>query len=209
MRGRTPRAGGFFAALGPRSPSPAPSVPVPLAGRVAIRNACEADLPEIAAIWAHEVLGSDATTDTEPRTPTAQREWLARHPECYPVIVAVTDYEVVAYGSLSPYQLKPAFARTVEDSVYVRRDRRGSGLGTMILNELIQRARARGHHSILARITAKNTASLHLHARHGFRPIGLERESAFKLGRWHDITIMQCPLDTKLRDATEKRRTTR
>jgi L-amino acid N-acyltransferase YncA len=102
----------------------------------------------------------------------------------------------VAYGALSPYQLKPAFARTVEDSVYVRRDRRGAGLGALILGELVQRARARGHHSILARITAKNTASLHLHARHGFRPIGLERESAFKLGRWHDVTIMQRRLDT-------------
>lgn len=103
---------------------------------------------------------------------------------------------MVAYGSLSPYQLKPAFARTVEDSVYVRRDRRGAGLGALILGELVQRARARGHHSILARINAKNTASLHLHARHGFRPIGLERESAFKLGRWHDVTIMQRRLDT-------------
>lgn len=196
MRGRTPRAGGFFAALGPRRPSPAPSFSAPLVARVEIRAAREADLPAIAAIWEHEVLGSDATTDTEPRTAAAQREWLAGHTECYPVIVAATDHEVVAYGSLSPYQQKPAFARTVEDSVYVRRDWRGAGLGALILGELVQRARARGHHSILARITAKNTASLHLHARHGFRPIGLERESAFKLGRWHDVTIMQRRLDT-------------
>ena len=196
MRGRTPRAGGFFAALGPRSSSPAPSVPAPLAGRVEIRAAREADLPAIAAIWEHEVLGSDATTDTEPRTAAAQREWLAGHTECYPVIVAATDHEVVAYGALSPYQRKPAFARTVEDSVYVRRDWRGAGLGALILGELVRRARARGHHSILARITARNTASLHLHARLGFRPIGLERESAFKLGRWHDVTIMQRRLDT-------------
>jgi phosphinothricin acetyltransferase len=113
----------------------------------------------------------------------------------YPVIVAVTGHDVVAYGSLSPYQPKPAFARTVEDSVYVRQDRRGAGLGAMVLAELVRRARARGHHSILARITAKNTASLRLHRRHGFRPVGVERESAFKLGRWHDVTILQRRLD--------------
>ena len=107
----------------------------------------------------------------------------------------MTGPDVVAFGCLSPYQPKPAFARTVEDSVYVRPDRRGSGLGAMILGELVRRAQARGHHSILARITAKNTASLRLHVRHGFRPIGLERESAFKLGRWHDVTIMQRRLD--------------
>ncbi len=105
--------------------------------------------------------------------------------------------EVVAYGSLSPYRPKPAFARTVEDSVYVTRGRRGAGLGTLILAELVQRAEALGHHSILARITAKNVASLRLHERHGFHPVGVERESAFKLGRWHDITIMQRRLDAR------------
>jgi len=49
----------------------------------------------------------------------------------------------------------------------------------------------------VARITARNTASLRLHARHGFRPIGIERESAFKLGRWHDVAIMQRRLDSR------------
>jgi L-amino acid N-acyltransferase len=97
----------------------------------------------------------------------------------------------MAYGSLSPYQTKRAFARTVEDSVYVRRGQRGAGLGGLILAELIQRAGGLGHHSLLARITAKNVASRRLHERHGFRLVGVERESAFKLGRWHDVAIMQ------------------
>jgi L-amino acid N-acyltransferase len=101
----------------------------------------------------------------------------------------------MAYGSLSPYQTKRAFARTVEDSVYVRRGQRGAGLGGLILAELIQRAGGLGHHSLLARITAKNVASLHLHEHHGFRLVGVERESAFKLGRWHDVAIMQRRLD--------------
>ena len=172
------------------------------AGRVEIRAAREADLAQIAAIWNHEVLCTDATTDTEPRDEVAQREWLARHTEPYPVIVAVSAADgavsaadVVAYGALSPYQPRPAFARTVEDSVYVERGRRGAGLGSLILSELIRRAGGLGHHSILARITAKNVASLRLHARHGFHPVGVEHQSAFKLGRWHDVTIMQRRLD--------------
>jgi phosphinothricin acetyltransferase len=110
----------------------------------------------------------------------------------------VTDGDVVvAYGSLSPYRPKPAFARTVEDSVYVAREHRGGGLGGLILAELIRRARALEHHSIVARITAKNAASLRLHARHGFEPVGVERESAFKRGRWHDVAIMQRRLDSR------------
>ena len=44
---------------------------------------------------------------------------------------------------------------------------------------------------MLARITSRNVASIRMHARHGFRVAGVEREVAFKLGRWHDVTIMQ------------------
>ena len=192
MRG----AGGSFAAL-KSCPSPCTRKAAP-AGRVEVRAARETDLEPIAAIWNYEVLCTVATTDTEPRDPVAQREWFARHTERYPVVVATVasddperDGDVVAYGSLSPYRPKPAFARTVEDSVYVARDRRGLGLGGLILAELIRRARALEHHSIVARITAKNAASLRLHARHGFQQVGVERESAFKLGRWHEVAILQ------------------
>src|SRR5262245_55090152 len=192
-------AGGSFASL---KPCPSRSAPP---SRVALRAAREADLPRIAAIWNHEVLSSDSTTDTEPRDPAAQSEWFAWHTERYPIVVAAIPLEssgadgdvVVAYGSLSPYRPKPAFARTVEDSVYVPPEHRGAGLGGQLLAELIRRARALEHHSIVARITARNTASLRLHARHGFRPIGVERESAFKLGRWHDVAIMQRRLDSR------------
>jgi phosphinothricin acetyltransferase len=198
MRG----AGGSFASLTPCPSRPRNGGPPP---RVALRAAREADLASIAAIWNHEVLESDSTTDTEPRDPAAQRAWLAYHTERYPVVVATVGADgagpdadvVVAYGSLSPYRPKPAFARTVEDSVYVARGHRGAGLGGLVLAELIRRARALEHHSIVARITAKNAASLRLHARHGFEPVGVERESAFKLGRWHDVAIMQRRLDSR------------
>jgi len=101
---------------------------------------------------------------------------------------------VLAYGSLSPYRPKPAFARTLEDSVYVKRGHRGAGLGTLVLRELIRRARELGGHSMLARITSGNAASLRLHQKHGFSVVGVEREVAFKLGRWHDVTVLQHPL---------------
>src|SRR5206468_34021 len=92
-------------------------------------------------------------------TPGGGRAARARHPAGYPIVVAVTAAEVLAFGALAPYRPKPAFARTVEDSVYVKRGHRGAGLGDLILAELIRRARARGHHSMLARITSANTAS--------------------------------------------------
>lgn len=159
-----------------------------------VRDARPEDNAQIAAIWNHEVLWTDATTDSEPRDAGAQREWLARHTGDYPAVVAVAGDEVLAYGSLSPYRPKPAFALTVEDSVYVARGHRGAGLGSRVLATLIARARELGRHSMLARITSGNGASIRLHAKHGFRVVGVEREVAFKLGRWLDVTLMQLPL---------------
>ncbi|OGL01756.1 MAG: hypothetical protein A3E31_16710 [Candidatus Rokubacteria bacterium RIFCSPHIGHO2_12_FULL_73_22] len=162
-----------------------------LARAVTVRDARPADLGRIGEIWNPEILRTDTTTDTEPRDAAALAAWLGRHGAAWPVVVAVADDEVLAFGALSPYRPTPAFARTAEDSVYVARDRRGEGLGRRVLDELLRRAAAAGHHSVLARVTAPNTASLRLHARAGFRTVGVERETAFKLGRWLDVVVLQ------------------
>ena len=160
-------------------------------GTITLRRAHGEDNAQIAAIWNDAVASPGMTTDTEPRTAGAQRQWLARHGDEHPVIVAVDEDEVLAYGSLSPYRDKPALRTTVEDSVYVKTGVRGAGLGSLVLAELIRCARECSHHAVMARIIADNDASRRLHARLGFALVGVERETAFKQGRWHDVAIMQ------------------
>jgi len=156
-----------------------------------IRPALPTDNPAIAAIWNREVLESDATSDTEPRDAEAQAAWLSAHGPGHPVIVAVADGEVIAFGALSPYRAKPAYARTVEDSVYVKEGWRGKGLGGLVLDRLLRLARQAGHHSVIARVTGGNTSSLALHERHGFVRVGHERAVAFKLDTWLDVITLQ------------------
>jgi phosphinothricin acetyltransferase len=160
-------------------------------GAVVLRRAHAGDNAQIAAIWNDAVACTSLTTDTEPRTRRAQRAWLGRHDDAHPVIVAVDGDEVLAYGSLSPYRDKPAFLATVEDSVYVKTGRRGAGLGSLVLAELLRLAGERSYHAVMARIVADNEASSRLHARLGFALVGIERATAFKHGRWHDIAIYQ------------------
>jgi phosphinothricin acetyltransferase len=159
-----------------------------------IRPARAADNAQIAAIWNAEALATAATTDTGPRTPEAQAAWLAAHTDDYPAIVAVDGAEVLAFGGLTPYRPRASYARTVEDSVYVKDGYRGKRLGAAILDELIARARARRHHSMAARVTSENTASLRLHERLGFVQVGAEREVAYKLARWLDVVTLQLML---------------
>jgi L-amino acid N-acyltransferase len=156
-----------------------------------IRPAAPRDSEAIAAIWNHEVLHTPATTDTEPRSLDAQRAWLASHGPRHPVIVAVEGVDVVAFAALSPYRPKPAYAWTVEDSVYVKDGWRGKGLGAAMLDHLLVLAGELRHRSVIARITASNEASLALHGRRRFVRVGHERGVAFKHGIWHDVVTLQ------------------
>jgi phosphinothricin acetyltransferase len=97
----------------------------------------------------------------------------------------------MGFGSLSPYKERPAYSPTVEDSVYIHRDRRGAGVGRAILGELIRLAQTYGYHSVVARIVGGHDASISLHAAHGFEMVGVEREVGRKLGRWLDVVVMQ------------------
>ena len=163
----------------------------PAAAALLVRPAVAADAARIAAIWNHEIRETLATTDTEPRTVAAQRAWIARHSPAYPVLVAVADDDLAGFAALTPYRAKPAFQRTVEDSVYVDRAWRGRGIARVLLECLIAGAEAARHHSMLARITATNQASRRLHESLGFRLVGVEEEVALKLGRWLDVAVYQ------------------
>ena len=163
-----------------------------VAPTLAVRAARAGDAEQIAAIWNHEARETFATTDSEPRDADAQRAWLGAHSPMYPVLVAVADERVVAgYASLTAYRPKPAFSRTVENSVYVAREWRGLGVGRRLLTALLEAAIALGHHSVVARITGDNVVSRRLHEALGFRLVGIEEEIAMKFGRWVDVAVYQ------------------
>ena len=107
------------------------------------------------------------------------------------VLVAEHEGEVVGFASLSPYRDRPAYATTVEDSVYVRSDQRGAGVGRLLLAELLDVAATRGFHTVMARIVGHHDASIALHRALGFEPVGIEREVGRKFGQWLDVMLMQ------------------
>jgi phosphinothricin acetyltransferase len=140
-----------------------------------------------------EVAESTVTFDLVARTLDDQVEWIDEHRGAHPAIVAVDDEsgEVLGFGSLSPFKERPAYATTVEDSVYVHRDHRGGGLGRALLDELVRLAADHGFHSVMARIVGGHAASMALHEHCGFELVGTEREVGRKFGKWLDVVEMQ------------------
>jgi phosphinothricin acetyltransferase len=107
--------------------------------------------------------------------------------------------EVVGFAALSPYKERAAYRTSVEDSVYVRRDSHGRGIGKVLLNHVLDLAADSGFHSVMARIEASGTASRALHASCGFVLVGVEREIGRKFNRWLDVALMQCLLHERQR----------
>jgi len=156
-----------------------------------IRPAGTPDLPRILEIYNREVEVSTATYDTIPRTEAAHRAWFAAHDANHPVLVAESEGNVGGWASLSPWSDRAAYAKTVEVSVYVAEEHRRRGLGRRLLNELVEAARRHGHHSLLARISADNDASVRLHSGCGFTVTGTLHEVGIKFGRLLDVVIME------------------
>ena len=157
-----------------------------------VRLATLDDAEAIREIYNREVTGSTVTFDMVPRSLADQREWLAAHQGAHPAVVAVeADGTVVGFGSLTAYRSRPAYATTVEDSVYVHHDHRGKHVGRLILAELVRLATDHGFHAIMARIVGGHEASIALHQSCGFELVGIEREVGRKFGRWLDVALMQ------------------
>jgi phosphinothricin acetyltransferase len=136
------------------------------------------------------------TFDLVPRTLEAQQAWLVEHAGVHPAIVVTEDRGgddrvVVGFGCLAPYRSRPAYSTTVENSIYVRRDRQGQGYGRAMLEELLRLATGHGFHAVMARIVDGHEASIALHRSCGFEMVGIEREVGRKFGRWLDVALME------------------
>lgn len=166
---------------------------------ITLRLATLADAEQIRQIYNHEVLNTTATFDLVPRSLADQEAWITDRSGAFSAIVAVDaaaphGHTVVGFGSLSPYKERAAYRTSVEDSVYVRRDRNGQGIGKMIVSELLHIAAVSGFHAVFARISTVGEASLALHRSCGFDLVGIEREVGRKFNRWLDVAIMQALL---------------
>lgn len=156
-----------------------------------IRRAELDDAEAIRAIYNPQAQSSTVTFDLRPRSLEEQRSWIADRTGAHAALVAEIDGEVVGFGSLSPYRDRPAYATTVEDSVYVAPDQQGRGVGRDLLAALVETARDHGFHTVLARVVGGHEASIALHVGAGFEVIGTEREVGRKLGRWLDVVVLQ------------------
>jgi phosphinothricin acetyltransferase len=156
-----------------------------------LRPAIEADIVPINDIYNHFVLHSTCTYQEEPEPLEGRLQWFHHHGERHPVIVAVRDGHVLGWGSLSAYHPRSAYRNTVENSVYIHHQHHRQGIGSLLLHDLIERARGAGYRAIIAAIDGEQPASIALHAKFNFQKVGHLKQVGYKFGRWLDVVYME------------------
>jgi len=162
-----------------------------------IRPATERDLPEILRIYNHAVEHTTAVFEYRPHTIDMRREWFrAKQAASLPVLVAGEAGAVRGFATYGPFRAWPAYKYSVEHSVYVDPAVHRQGIGSALVRAVLDEARARNLHVVMAGITSDNGVSLRLHERLGFKEVAHIPEVGFKFGRWLDLKLLQIVFDT-------------
>jgi len=158
---------------------------------VKIRSARREDLDAITEIYNEAIIKTVATFDTEPKTYEEQKKWFDDHGSKNPILVAEQNGVIVGWASLSKWSDRCAYLDTAEISLYVKEEYQKKGIGRRLIDAIVIEGEKAGLHTIIARITAGNESSLHLHRSVGFTHIGIMKEVGKKFGKQHDVHLMQ------------------
>ena len=158
---------------------------------VKIRSARREDLDAITEIYNEAIIKTVATFDTEPKTYEEQKKWFDDHGSKNPILVAEQNGVIVGWASLSKWSDRCAYSDTAEISLYVKEEYQKKGIGRRLIDAIVIEGEKAGLHTIIARITAGNESSLHLHRSVGFTHIGIMKEVGKKFGKQHDVHLMQ------------------
>ncbi len=150
------------------------------------------DRPAILAIVNDAILTSTAWYEYEPWDAAKLAAWFdAKQAGGWPLLVAEAGGETIGFSSFGRFRDRPAYARTVEHSVYVAAAARGRGVGRLLLDAIVAEARRRRHHVMIGGVDAANEGSLAFHRAAGFVEAGRMREVGRKFDRWLDLVFMQ------------------
>ena len=188
---------------------------------VRIRFAIDDDQAPMQEIFNREVEHSTASWQWSPLSNEDWRAWFEEHTRDHHVLLVAEEdpgfgdpdfrqddkdwsddsrqggSRVVGFAGYGTFRTKDGYISTVEDSVFLEEGYRGQGLGTRLLARLMDEARARGVHSMVAAVTSENEASIHLHTSVGFRQAGYLPQVGHKFGRWLNLVLLQAILDDR------------
>lgn len=158
---------------------------------VMIRPASLADCREICTIYNQGIEDRIATLETELKNEAYMAEWFAQRGDRYKVLVAERAGVIEGWASLNRFSSRACYNGVADISLYVRRDRRGKGVGGTLLSGLLETARTERFHKLVLSTFPFNAAGQRLYSAKGFRAVGTYERQGLLDGRWIDVLLME------------------
>lgn len=152
-----------------------------------IRLADRGDVSRILAIYRPYILNTCITFETEVPSERAFLERFETITAHYPWIVWEEKGKILGYAYGDRAFARAAYDWDADLSIYLSEDARGMGLGGKLYGCLEALLARQGYHNLYALVTGENERSCRFHERHGYERIGVQRDSGWKHGRWHDV----------------------
>lgn len=153
-----------------------------------IRPMLAEDLPAVLQIFAEGIAGGNSTFDTEVPTP---EKWSAKHFAVCRFVIEDGTGKIHGWAALQPVSSRQCFRGVAEVSIYLSSAVQGKGLGALLLSTLIEDSERQDFWTLQSGIFPENKASLHLHAKLGFRTVGVRERFGEMNGVWRDIVLLE------------------
>lgn len=152
-----------------------------------IRPATPLDAPRITAIYNRHVRETVVTFEEQPVGDDEMARRVVETTAAYPWLVSEVEGAIAGYAYASSWKRRSAYRLAAESTIYMAEPFVGRGMASELYSALIAEMRSRGLHCAIGGIALPNPASIALHQKLGFRPIGQFREVGCKFGRWVDV----------------------
>lgn len=158
---------------------------------VLIRMATIKDAKEILKIYEPYVKETAITFEYTVPSVEEFEQRIAKITKRYPYLVALKDGIVVGYAYASAFKERAAYDWAVETSIYINREKRGSGVGKLLYRKLEELLRKQNILNVNACIAYPNPGSIAFHEKFGYQTVGHFSQCGFKLNRWYDMIWME------------------
>lgn len=157
-----------------------------------IRDAQASDFKRIMEIW-NPIIRSDSTTFTSLEHTEHSLAGILddKRKNEFTFLVLEEDRIVQGFAYYGQFRSGVGYQHSFENTIYIASEQTGKGLGRTLMEKVEEHARCRGGHSMIAGISAENTAACSFHARLGYAEVARIPEAGYKFGRWHDLVLMQ------------------
>ncbi len=157
-----------------------------------VRSAQERDLIAILEIYNQGITDRIATLEADTKTIEYMRQWFTKRPARYQVLVAeLQSEEIAGWASLNPYSPRLAYAGVADLSIYIRRDLRGQGIGSLLLPHLEEVARINQFHKIVLMTFPFNLSGQGFYRKMGYRSVGVFKNQGELDGHFVDVMAME------------------